>query len=75
MIGTHLRDGDVLKDTVRDISRYMGRAIIMPNLIPPVIDTKSAISYRDRILAAQPASTFTPLMVIYLTDNTSAERD
>ncbi|PSW48851.1 dihydroorotase [Photobacterium kishitanii] len=70
---THLRDGDVLKDTVRDISRYMGRAIIMPNLIPPVIDTKSAISYRDRILAAQPASTFTPLMVIYLTDNTSAE--
>ncbi len=45
----------------------------MPNLIPPVIDTKSAISYRDRILAAQPASTFTPLMVIYLTDNTSAE--
>ncbi|SMY15197.1 dihydroorotase [Photobacterium aquimaris] len=70
---THLRDGDVLKDTVRDISRYMGRAIIMPNLIPPVIDTESAIAYRDRILAAQPAATFTPLMVIYLTDNTSAE--
>lgn len=70
---THLRDGDVLKDTVRDISRYMGRAIIMPNLIPPVIDTESALAYRNRILAAQPVSTFTPLMVIYLTDNTSAE--
>ena len=70
---THLRDGDVLKDTVRDISRYMGRAIIMPNLIPPVTDTESALAYRDRILDAQPSPTFSPLMVIYLTDNTSPE--
>ncbi|OBU18511.1 dihydroorotase [Photobacterium aquimaris] len=70
---THLRDGDVLQDTVRDISRYMGRAIIMPNLIPPVTDTESALAYRDRILGAQPKSTFSPLMVIYLTDNTSPE--
>ncbi|WP_419208572.1 dihydroorotase [Photobacterium leiognathi subsp. mandapamensis] len=70
---THLRDGDVLKDTVRDISRYMGRAIIMPNLIPPVTDTESALAYRERILDAQPSPTFTPLMVIYLTDNTSPE--
>lgn len=69
----HLRDGDVLKDTVRDISRYMGRAIIMPNLVPPVMDTQSALAYRERILAQQPSDTFTPLMVIYLTDNTSAD--
>ena len=69
----HLRDGEVLKDTVRDTSRYMGRAIVMPNLVPPVIDTEAALAYRERILAQQPKATFTPLMVIYLTDNTSAE--
>jgi len=69
----HLRDGDVLKDTVRDTSRYMGRAIVMPNLVPPVMTTETALAYRERILAQQPKSTFTPLMVIYLTDNTSAE--
>ena len=69
----HLRDGDVLKDTVRDISRYMGRAIIMPNLIPPVTDTELALAYQARILAAQPRATFTPLMTLYLTDNTTAE--
>lgn len=69
----HLRDGDVLKDTVRDTSRYMGRAIVMPNLEPPVMTTDSALAYRERILAEQPQATFTPLMVIYLTDNTSAE--
>jgi len=69
----HLRDGEVLKDTVRDTSRYMGRAIVMPNLVPPVIDTDLALAYRDRILAEQPQATFSPLMTIYLTDNTSAE--
>lgn len=69
----HLRDGAVLPDTVRDISRYMGRAIVMPNLIPPVIDTESALSYRDRILANHPTPTFSPLMTIYLTDNTTAD--
>jgi dihydroorotase len=69
----HLRDGDVLHDTVRDTSRYMGRAIVMPNLVPPVMTTESALAYRERILAAQPKATFTPLMVIYLTDNTTAE--
>lgn len=69
----HLRDGDVLQDTVRDISRYMGRAIIMPNLVPPVTDTEAALSYRERILAQGPQGNFSPLMVIYLTDNTSAE--
>lgn len=69
----HLRDGDVLIDTVRDVSRYMGRAIIMPNLVPPVIDTELALAYQQRILAAKPNSSFTPLMTLYLTDNTSAE--
>ncbi len=69
----HLRDGDVLTDTVRDISRYNGRAIIMPNLIPPVTDTATALEYRDRIIAAKPESHFEPLMVLYLTDNTTPD--
>lgn len=68
----HLRDGDVLQDTVRDTSRYMGRAIVMPNLVSPVMTTESALAYRERILAAKPTASFTPLMVIYLTDNTTA---
>ncbi len=69
----HLRDGDQLKDTVRDVSRYMGRAIIMPNLIPPATCTESTLSYRQRILDSQPQGSFDPLMVLYLTDNTSPE--
>ncbi|UXI02285.1 dihydroorotase [Photobacterium sp. TY1-4] len=70
---THLRDGEVLQDTVRDISRYMGRAIIMPNLIPPVTDTEAALAYRTRILAEKPQGNFSPLMTLYLTDNTSPD--
>jgi len=69
----HLRDGDQLKDTVRDISRYMGRAIIMPNLVPPATCTDTALSYRERIMAAGPQSTFEPLMVLYLTDKTTPD--
>lgn len=69
----HLRDGEVLADTSRDISRYMGRAIIMPNLVPPVTNTELALAYHDRIMATKPAATFTPLMTLYLTDNTSPE--
>jgi len=73
----HLRDGDVLANTVADISRYFGRAIIMPNLVPPVTDAQSAQAYYDRIVAARKANqqgnNFTPLMVIYLTDKTSPE--
>ena len=69
----HLRDGEVLTDTVRDISRYMGRAIIMPNLVPPATTTELALAYRERIMAAQPQGDFTPLMVLYLTDNTTPE--
>ncbi|PSW21126.1 dihydroorotase [Photobacterium sanctipauli] len=70
---THLRDGEVLNDTVRDISRYLGRAIIMPNLVPPVTDTEAALAYRDRILAEKPQGNFSPLMTLYLTDNTTPE--
>ncbi|GAB0109425.1 dihydroorotase [Pseudoalteromonas distincta] len=69
----HLRDGDQLKDTVRDISRYMGRAIIMPNLVPPATCTDTALSYRERILAAKPQGKFEPLMVLYLTDKTTPD--
>ncbi|MYM58835.1 dihydroorotase [Vibrio sp. OCN044] len=69
----HLRDGDVLPDTVRDISRYNGRALIMPNTIPPVTDTEMAIAYRDRIMANQPSAHFEPVMALYLTDNTSVD--
>ncbi|MBE0363371.1 dihydroorotase [Pseudoalteromonas ulvae UL12] len=69
----HLRDGEQLNDTVRDVSRYMGRAIIMPNLVPPVTNTELALAYRERILAQQPQGNFKPLMVLYLTDKTSPE--
>jgi dihydroorotase len=68
----HLRDGDYLVDTVRDISRYFGRAIIMPNLVPPVAEVSQAQEYRDRILSLVPeSSNFSPLMTLYLTDKTS----
>lgn len=69
----HLRDGDVLADTVSDISRYNGRALIMPNTVPPVTTTEMALAYRERIMAAQPQPHFEPLMALYLTDNTSPE--
>ncbi len=69
----HLRDGEVLTDTVRDISRYNGRALIMPNTIPPVTTTEKAIAYRDRIMAEQPSEQFEPVMALYLTDNTTPE--
>lgn len=70
----HLRDGEVLQHTVADISRYMGRAIIMPNLVPPVTNASIASLYRQRILDQIPASSsFTPLMTIYLTDNTTPQ--
>ncbi len=69
----HLRDGEVLKNTVADTSRYFGRAIVMPNLVPPVTNAELAKSYYDRIMAASPIKHFKPLMVLYLTDNTSAQ--
>ncbi len=69
----HLRDGAVLKNTVADISRYFGRAIIMPNLVPPVTNVEQATEYHSRIMAENPQPHFTPLMVLYLTDDTTAE--
>ncbi|XQW86894.1 dihydroorotase [Thalassotalea piscium] len=69
----HLRDGDALKTTVNDISRYFGRAIIMPNLVPPVTNAALAHQYRERIMSYSSSAHFTPLMVIYLTDSTTAE--
>lgn len=70
----HLRDGAILQHTVRDVARTFARAIIMPNLVPPVRNADEAAAYRERILAARPAgSRFEPLMVLYLTDKTTAE--
>lgn len=70
----HLRDGDYLRDTVRDAARYFGRAIIMPNLVPPVTDVASARTYRDQILSSVPdGSAFTPLMTLYVTEDMTPE--
>ncbi|WP_339487580.1 dihydroorotase [Pseudomonas sp. EL_65y_Pfl2_R95] len=70
----HLRDGGVLPHTVTDVARTFGRAIIMPNLVPPVRTASEADAYRQRILNVRPAnSQFEPLMVLYLTDQTSPE--
>ncbi|PRY65658.1 dihydroorotase [Vreelandella songnenensis] len=67
----HLRDGEALKAVVGHTAAQMGRAIIMPNLTPPVTTTAQALEYRERILAALPeGSTFEPLMTLYLTDTT-----
>ena len=70
----HLRDGSLMAAVVPATARVFGRAIVMPNLKPPVTTTAQALAYHERILAALPAgSTFTPLMTLYLTDNTSAD--
>jgi dihydroorotase len=70
----HVRDGDVLRDVIKHTAIQFERAIIMPNLKPPVTTAEMAVAYKKRILAALPAgSSFTPLMVLYLTDNTSAD--
>ncbi|MAX33614.1 MAG: dihydroorotase [Halomonadaceae bacterium] len=70
----HLRDGEPLKAVLPYSARQFGRAIIMPNLTPPVTTTEQALAYRERILAALPEGrSFEPLMVLYLTDNTPAE--
>lgn len=74
----HLRDGAVLEAVVPHSAHQFGRAIIMPNLQPPVVNTEQALAYRDRILRAVARSPelegqFTPLMTLYLTDNTLPE--
>ncbi|MBS1154339.1 MAG: dihydroorotase, homodimeric type [Proteobacteria bacterium] len=67
----HLRDGEMMAAVVAHTAREFARAIVMPNLRPPVTTVELAASYRERILAALPAgSTFQPLMTLYLTDNT-----
>lgn len=70
----HLRDGDMLAAVLPYTANVFGRAIIMPNLTPPVARAADAAAYRDRIRAALPAGTgFTPLMTAYLTDGTDPE--
>ncbi|MEO0014232.1 MAG: hypothetical protein RLZZ535_2621 [Cyanobacteriota bacterium] len=70
----HLRDGEALKAVLPHTVRQFARAIIMPNLKPPVRSVADAAAYRDRIMAAIPTGKqFEPLMTLYLTDNTSPE--
>ncbi len=70
----HLRDGDFLSRTVSDSAERFERAIVMPNLVPPVITVAMALSYRERILQHIPTGkSFTPLMTLYLTDETRVE--
>ncbi len=69
----HLRDGAMLEGVAPESARHFARAIIMPNLVPPVVTKADAEAYRDRILAALPdGSTFKPLMTLYLTEGTDA---
>jgi dihydroorotase len=70
----HLRDGPVMADVLPHSARRFGRAIVMPNLRPPVVTVADAEAYRARILAALPdGATFDPLMTLYLTDNTDPD--
>ncbi|KAL4620426.1 hypothetical protein ACB092_06G153000 [Castanea dentata] len=70
----HLRDGDLLEGVVSHSASHFGRAIVMPNLKPPVTTTAAAVAYRESILKVLPVnSNFTPLMTLYLTDKTSPE--
>ena len=67
----HLRDGAALTRTVGDVAHQFARAIVMPNLVPPVLNTEQALAYKARIQAARPAGThLEPLMLLYLTDDT-----
>jgi dihydroorotase len=66
----HLRDGDILRSVAGFTARYFARAIVMPNLVPPVTTSKDAAAYRERVRAAVKGYNFTPLMTCYLTDNT-----
>jgi len=67
----HLRDGAMLRAVLPETSHHFARAIIMPNLVPPVVTMADAMAYRDRILAAAPGvGLFEPLMTLYLTEDT-----
>lgn len=70
----HFRDGDMLPETVPATARCFQRAIVMPNLVPPITTIEMATAYRQRILKARPeGSSFEPLMTLYLTDQTQPE--
>ena len=70
----HLRDGAALQAVLPDTAHRFGRAIVMPNLRPPITTTDMAVAYRERIFAALPQGmSFEPLMTLYLTDNTGAQ--
>lgn len=69
----HFRDGAAMRSVVPDTARVFGRAIVMPNLKPPVLNLSQASDYRERLCAAANNPAFEPLMTLYLTDNTSAE--
>ena len=70
----HFRDGETMRAVVPQIARQFARAIVMPNLAPPVTTTALAAAYRDRIVAAVPEGVaFTPLMTAYLTDESDAD--
>jgi dihydroorotase len=70
----HLRDGAMLQGVLPETARHFARAIIMPNLVPPVVTGADAMAYRDRILAALPeGAAFEPLMTLYLTEDTKAD--
>lgn len=70
----HLRDGVMMQAVLPETARHFARAIIMPNLVPPVVTGADASAYRDRILAALPSGmSFEPLMTLYLTENTAPD--
>ena len=70
----HFRDGDMLRETVPATARCFQRAVVMPNLVPPVATTEMALVYRERIKQAIPAgSSFTPLMTLFLTNGTGPD--
>ncbi|MBN8762853.1 MAG: dihydroorotase [Thiobacillus sp. 63-78] len=69
----HFRDGAAMQNVLPDTARVFARAIVMPNLKPPVVSVADAQAYRNRLLAATGAAAFEPLMALYLTDNTPPE--
>ncbi len=70
----HLRDGEMLKAVLPATAAHFARAIIMPNLVPPVVTSAQAAAYRERILAALPeGAEFQPLMTLYLTEDTDPD--
>jgi len=70
----HFRDGDMLAETVAATARCFQRAVVMPNLVPPVANAEMALAYRERIKAALPAGcSFEPLMTLYLTNGTGID--